>query len=273
MKSNLVLIVVIISILSSCRSLPSSLSQASITEIGYEVLNDSLIFKFENPLHCPLRISAQTSNSEVQDIIESGFPITIEPKQDTLITYLTEIPLEEVSISFSAMMGDSDDSVLKREITLPFKEGNKYQVVQGYNGSFSHDTEYSRYAIDFNLKEGDTICASKEGYVVGVIEGYAEGGKSKRWSPYANYITIFHPEMNLYTQYVHLAYKGSFVEVGDYVQSNQEIGLSGKTGRTDIEHLHFNVLIPNINGMESTAIEFLEGYKGVNLKRGNWVEK
>lgn len=79
--------------------------------------------------------------------------------------------------------------------------------------------------------------------------------------------------MNVYTQYVHLVHEGSFVEVGDSVQSNQVIGLSGKTGRTDIEHLHFNVLIPNKDGMESTEIEFLEGYLGVNLKRGDSVKK
>jgi len=273
MKSSLVVTVIVISLMSSCSSLPKRLSQASITEIGYEVLHDSLNFKFENPLHCPLRISAKTSNSEIQGIIDKGFPVTMEPKQDTLITYLVKAPKEEISIDFSAKLGNPKDSITKRKIALPFKEGNKYQVIQGYNGSYSHNSGYSRYAIDFDLKEGDTICASADGYVVGVIEGYTDGGKSKRWTDYANYITIFHPEMNVYTQYVHLTHEGSFVEVGDFVRSNQVIGLSGKTGRTDMEHLHFNVLTPTINGMESTEMEFLEGYKGVQLKRGDWVKK
>lgn len=170
-------------------------------------------------------------------------------------------------------MGNPNEPVHKKAINLPFRKGNKYKIIQGYNGSFSHTSEYSKYALDFNLNEGDTICAVSNGYVVGVIEGYSRGGKSKRWRDYGNYITMFHPKMNLYTQYVHLMHNGSFVEVGDYVKSEQAIGLSGKTGQTDVEHLHFNVLKPNNSGMESTRIEFQEGYKGVNLKKGDWVEK
>ena len=123
------------------------------------------------------------------------------------------------------------------------------------------------------MKIGDTVCASADGFVVGVIEGYTKGGKTKKWRDYANYITIFHPEMNLYTQYVHLAHEGSFVDVGDRVTAGQAIGLSGKTGYTDIEHLHFNVLEANNSGMQSTEINFKEGYKGADLKRGNSVER
>lgn len=66
---------------------------------------------------------------------------------------------------------------------------------------------------------------------------------------------------------------GSLVEVGDYVKSQQAIGLSGKTGQTTIEHLHFNVLRPNKFGMESVQIVFREGYRGIDLKRGDWVHK
>ncbi|UTW66181.1 peptidoglycan DD-metalloendopeptidase family protein [bacterium SCSIO 12643] len=83
----------------------------------------------------------------------------------------------------------------------------------------------------------------------------------------------FHPEMNLYSQYVHLKHEESFVEVGDYVQSEQAIGLSGKTDQTDMEHLHFNVLKPNDSGMESTPIEFVGGHKGADFKKGDWIKK
>ena len=79
--------------------------------------------------------------------------------------------------------------------------------------------------------------------------------------------------MNLYTQYVHLTHSGSLVTVGDRVKAEQAIGLSGKTGQTDIEYLHFNVLKPNSTGMESVPIEFEQGYKGVDLKKGDWIKK
>ena len=40
------------------------------------------------------------------------------------------------------------------------------------------------------------------------------------------------------------------VELGDYVEKGQPIGISGMTGYTTIEHLHFNVKIPtNKNGL------------------------
>lgn len=154
-------------------------------------------------------------------------------------------------------------------MNLPFKRGYKYKIIQAYNGSFSHTSEYSKYALDFNLTEGDTICAAADSFVVGVIEGYTRGGRAKKWRDYTNYITVFHPEMNLYTQYVHLMHEGSFVEVGDYVKSEQAIGRSGKTGRTDIEHLHFNVLRANDSGMQSEQINFKEGYRGIDLKKGD----
>ncbi|MFK8038343.1 MAG: M23 family metallopeptidase [Crocinitomicaceae bacterium] len=242
-------------------------------KIEYEVANDSLQIKFNNPLNCPLRISAKSTNKTIQEKIVNHFPLTLNPNKDTVFTYWTNQSKDEIPIQFSATLGNPNDSIYKKEIMLPFKKGSKYKIIQGYNGSYSHTSEYSKYAIDFNMQEGDTVCAVADGVIVGVIEGYSENGKSKKWRDYANFITVFHPEMNLYTQYVHLMFEGSLVAVGDYVKSEQAIGLSGKTGYTDMEHLHFNVLKANHSGMESTPINFEEGYKGIDLKKGNWVEK
>lgn len=274
MKIQLPLNILFLFLLTNCSQLPKEkLSQFSLQKIGYEVFNDSLRINFSNPLNCPLRIFVKSSDKNIQEKLDNNFPVIIGPKKDTLLTYWTDKSKDEISINFSATMGNPNDPVHKTAVNLPFKKGNKYKIIQGYNGSFSHTSEYSKYALDLNLNEGDTICAVSDGYVVGVIEGYTKGGKSKRWRDYANYITMFHPKMNLYTQYVHLMHNGSFVEVGDYVKSEQAIGLSGKTGQTDIEHLHFNVLKPNNSEMESTQIEFKEGYKGINLKKGDRVEK
>jgi len=274
MKFQLNLLITLLFFLTNCNQLPKTkLAQFTIEEIGYEVDNDSLRIKFRNPLNCPLRISATSSDKIIQEKLEDNFPVTIDSNKDTLLMYWTNKSKDEVTINFSATFGNPNDPIHKKAVNLPFRKGSKYRIIQGYNGSFSHTSEYSRYALDFSLNEGDTICAVADGYVVGVIEGYTKGGKSKSWRDYANYITLFHPEMNFYTQYVHLMHNGSFVEVGDYVRSEQAIGLSGKTGQTDVEHLHFNVLKPNNSGMESMQIEFQEGYKGVDLRKGDWVQK
>jgi len=273
MKYQLTLVIISLLLFTNCRSLPNKLSQASLNKVQYEVDNDSLKIEFDNPLACPLRFSAKSSDEIIQEKIDKNFPVTIEPGKDTLLSYWSDKAKDEISITFSVLIGDSNAPIHKKEINLPFKKGHKYKVMQGYNGNYSHTSDYSKYAIDFNLKEGDTVCVAADGYVVGVIEDYTRGGKSKRWEDYANYITVFHPEMNLYTQYVHLMHKGSLVEVGDYVKSEQAIGLSGKTGYTSGEHLHFNVLKPNESWMESVTIEFKEGYKGIDLKVGEWVKK
>lgn len=81
--------------------------------------------------------------------------------------------------------------------------------------------------------------------------------------------TTYYPHSRLYTQYVH---QGAFVKVGDSVRRGQPIGKSGFTGYTDAPHLHFNVLKPLAGGQfESVPVEFENGLKGENLKKGDII--
>ena len=274
MKLKFISIISILVILISCNKLPKKkLSQFILKDVGYEVINDSLIVKLSNPLHCPIRINIKTKNKNLQERLNQDFPLVLEHLSSKKISYWTDTSKEQTQIKFLITLGNPNDTISKKSFSLPFKKDYTYKIIQGYNGDFSHSSKYSKYALDFNLKEGDTICAAADGYVVGVIEDYSLGGKSKKWRDYANFITIFHPNMNLYTQYVHLTYKGSMVKVGDFVKFGQAIGLSGKTGLTTTEHLHFNVLKPNKSGMESIPIKFKEGYTGNSLKKGQWIKK
>jgi len=273
MKLEIALMALVLFLLTNCSQLPLKKLPQWNQKINYEVQNDSLKIEFNNPINCPIRISASSTDKVIQEKLDINFPVTIGTESDTLFTYWTNKTKDEIPIRFRATMGNPDDLVQVNKINLPFPKGHSYKIIQGYNGSYSHTSEYSKYAIDFNLMNGDTICAAAAGFVVGVIEGYTDGGKSKKWRDYANYITIFHPKMNLYTQYVHLMYNGSLVEVGDYVKSSQAIGRSGKTGQTDMEHLHFNVLKANDSGMQSVQIEFIEGFRGKELKKGDSVTK
>jgi murein DD-endopeptidase MepM/ murein hydrolase activator NlpD len=181
----------------------------------------------------------------------------------------------KVETFWGACMGDLDRKIDYNKIDLPFCKGKSYKIVQGYNGQYSHHTDYSRYAIDFGLQTNDTICAADDGFVVGVIKGYTIGGNDKRLEEFANYITLYHPHSGLYTQYAHLKYNGSLVKVGDIVKQGQAIGLAGMTGFTSIAHLHFNVLIPcpPKDGFKSTPIEFIEHYSGNSLRINDIVKK
>jgi murein DD-endopeptidase MepM/ murein hydrolase activator NlpD len=260
-------------LLVCCKQVPlKKLSQWN-QEIDYYVTGDSLYIQVENPISCPLRIFARSAIDSIQNKLDHDFPLILLPNADTLFSYPVEESEDEIRINFSTMMGNPNDEVFLEKLELPFVKGKKYKIIQGYNGKFSHSSEYSKFALDFELLEGDSICAAADGFVVGVIEEYQYGGNSKKWRDYANFITVFHPEMNVYTQYVHIMHMGSLVVVGDRVQSGQPIGLSGKTGFTSTEHLHFNVLAASENGVKSIPCEFKEGYKGIELKAGDFVEK
>lgn len=259
--------------LISCRHVPDQKLPQWEMKVEYEVENDTLHIEANNPIKCPVRLSAKSSLDSIQQLLQRDFPITLRPGVDTVLFYPTTYERDELKLRFSADLGSPDDSVSLGKLELPFPNNRQYKIIQGYNGSFSHMYDYSRFALDFSLEVGDTVCAAADGYVVGVVEGYKHGGNNRKWRDYANFITIFHPEMNVYTQYVHLKHKGSLVVVGDSVRAGQTIGLSGKTGFTSVEHLHFNVLLPAEKGMKSTPCEFKEGYMGNELKKGDWVKR
>lgn len=270
-KSLIAHIVIIGLGISSCGRIPKEKLYQFKLDIDYAVQNDTLIISIKNPIQCPVRIGVRANEPQIQSQLKSSFPILMPPQGDTVVNYYSAKPMEEIDLKFSAMMGDPLDTIRLKLFNLPFLKGRGYKVIQGYDGKFSHTSDYSKYAIDFNLQEGDTVCSAADGYVVGVIQGYRVGGDSKKWREYANFITIFHPEMNLFTQYVHLRPEGSFVEVGDSVKAGEPVGLSGMTGFTDIEHLHFNVLRASSKGLVSIPVEFKGGYIGKKLRKGDLV--
>ena len=68
-----------------------------------------------------------------------------------------------------------------------------------------------------------------------------------------NLITIDHGN-GLVTKYMH--HSEIYVKVGDHVEKGQQIGLSGTTGRSTGNHLHFQV---EENGVAVNPLLYLEG--------------
>jgi len=133
---------------------------------------------------------------------------------------------------------------------LPFLKNKRYRVMQGQDTDFTHKGSFSKYAIDFDMKIGETVCAIREGVVVKVKDQFKKNGASKKYFPYANLIIIYH-EDGTFAQYVHLRYKGSLVQVGDTIKKGQAIGYSGNTGQSTAPHLHFAVYKPTPTGLVS----------------------
>ncbi|MEL6670568.1 MAG: M23 family metallopeptidase [Bacteroidota bacterium] len=256
--------------------LPEKILSQYQVSADYRWSGDSLKITLSNSLGAPLRFFAKSSSDSLKKTLKPYFPVLVPPFQDTMFQLLVEADIpdkEAAKIYFSSSLGDVNREIKKQALSLPFPAGRQYKIIQGYNGSYSHNSTFSRYAIDFSTAVGDTICAADSGYVVGVIKGYEHGGNNRKWRNYANYITLYHPHSGVMTQYVHLDHLGSFVKLGDRVSMGQAIGISGMTGWTSIEHLHFNVIVPQEKGAASTTCTFVEGYEGKNLRKGQWVKK
>jgi murein DD-endopeptidase MepM/ murein hydrolase activator NlpD len=231
--------------------------------------NDTLSLKIENPLACPLRIKIFSDYLKNKNLIDDTLKvIAYENSFAEIKIFAKDIDIKKLELKINQAFGDDRKIMKQNNLALPFPKGKTYQIMQSNKGSFSHNDDYSRYAVDFDMKVGDTITSADDGFVVGVIKDYEYGGNDRKWRDFANYITIYHPQSGLFTQYVHLKKDGSFVKVGDAVKRNQPIGLSGATGFASGEHLHFNVLIPEKGKtLKSVPFSFENNLSSQSLKK------
>ncbi|MEL6537890.1 MAG: M23 family metallopeptidase [Bacteroidota bacterium] len=258
--------------LTHCALPKEKLSQNQLVA-SKEVMGDSIQLNIGNPLHCPVRVWVQSGDPILMDLLQAQNPLVLPALTDTVLLFMQE-EAEAIDFGLKFRIGDPKKQITATEVGLPFPIGRRYTLVQGYQSTPSHNRDWSRYALDFSLAVGDTICAATDGYVVGVIEGYKRGGPDLKWRDYANFITLYDPQSGLFTQYVHLVFQGSLVQVGDLVARGQPIGISGLTGYTTIEHLHFNCLQPNDSeaGLKSMPLERIGPYETRKLVRNQWME-
>lgn len=252
----------------SNRKLPTERLYQYDHDHCYEFNGDELKVELVNTLRCPMRIWIQSDDDSIGAHFDTINPFTLGPLQDTLITaVISGVQIKEVH--FASRFGDVNEVVDIRKVELPFQKNKEYALVQGNNSLPSHNTDESRYAFDFGLPVGDTICAATNGFVVGVIEDYRFGGRQEKWRDFANLITVYNPETAMFVQYVHLDYKGSLVNLGDSVWTGQKIAIAGMTGFTNIEHLHFNCLRPihSEHGLTSIPLDSIGPYEVSGLRR------
>jgi murein DD-endopeptidase MepM/ murein hydrolase activator NlpD len=274
-----ILYVIIILLVFGCSTtkLPAKkISQAEIPSPKINLENNNLEIKLINPVSCPIRFEIETNNSNLKKVLKEIGIIELKANSDTIVRIRNVSEFDQnTSFSYNWKFGSLSKKIGPIKLEIPFPKGRKHKVIQGNNTNYTHNTEWSRFAVDFDLKINDTICSATNGFVVGVVDKYKFGGKEDEWNPYGNFITIYEPNSGIFTQYVHLTENGSFVKLGDKIKKGQAIGLSGMTGQTDVEHLHFNCSIPtnSENGLMSVAFEFVGGYKSTELKKGDIIEK
>ena len=135
---------------------------------------------------------------------------------------------------------------------LPYEQGTKHLIVQGYYSSYSHK---NRIAIDFKMKRGTKVLAARSGVVVRLKEDGDKGGLNKKYRQQANMVVIQHDD-GTRAGYWHLQQNGVLVNMGDTVKQGQPIALSGKTGYSALPHLHFLVWTNKNNQWQQIPTRF-----------------
>ncbi len=143
---------------------------------------------------------------------------------------------------------------------LPYPSGKTYFVSQGFDGEFSHS---GKNAVDFAMPVSSEVHAARSGVVVFVRDSNQTSGRSAEYRKYSNYLIVLHEDRTI-SQYHHLDYLGSMVEVGQLVSQGQLIAYSGDTGYAMGPHLHFEVTSP-INGFDYFS------YPVLFRSSGNWA--
>lgn len=239
--------------------------------IKFKVENDSIYVISKNNYVCPLYIKVVNKRNEDYNITQ------LKAKDEAIVLRLSNQKTDTLSIlkkyRFLGYYGTYNTKGYDTNYNykLPFLKGYTSKIIQGYDGSFSHEGAFSAKTIDFDMKVGDTITAARDGIVVKVSQNNYKQGTTSKYKDYGNFVMIYHKD-NTFSQYVHLKQYGSLVKVGDSVKANQPIALSGFTGLTTIPHLHFGVYKPAENGLESIPI-LIDSIAAKTLKRGDKIQK
>jgi hypothetical protein len=135
---------------------------------------------------------------------------------------------------------------------FPYGGSEPRLCVQGEHGRMSH---WGRIAFDFVMPVGTPVLAAREGIVFATIDGFDEGQPEAEFQQRVNLVVVLHADDTV-ARYGHLR-RGIPVSEGDRVVTGQLLGYSGNSGYSTGPHLHFEVDVPEMHGVESIPIRFV----------------
>jgi len=139
-------------------------------------------------------------------------------------------------------------------IDPPFPAGGSFFISQGFNGTETHNTPDSTYAIDIVMPIGTAVVAARDGVVMDVEEDFNRSGSDlQEFADKANHVRILHDDGTM-ALYAHLDLASVQVRAGGRVRAGQAIARSGNTGFSTGPHLHF-VIQQNV-GMQMQSVPF-----------------
>jgi murein DD-endopeptidase MepM/ murein hydrolase activator NlpD len=120
-------------------------------------------------------------------------------------------------------------------------------------------TGAQKFAIDFGVPRGTEVVAAMHGLVVDIVSNQPNMAIGTRGAADAdNLVRIRHDDLT-YGVYGHLQPNGAKVAIGDKVQIGTLLALSGNSGDTNGDHLHFAVEKTTDTGYETVDCDFVDG--------------
>lgn len=142
---------------------------------------------------------------------------------------------------------------------LPFPDGMRVRVDQGFGGSYSHSEPHSRHAVDLSLAIGTPVRAARAGIVMAVESDFHGAGTDlSKYGDRANHIRLLHPDGTM-AVYAHLELESVIVSIGDRVRAGEVIAKSGNTGFSSGPHLHFVIQRNSGGALVSVPFQFTVG--------------
>ncbi len=151
-------------------------------------------------------------------------------------------PIQQVAAHQASLSVKPDVGSAVRQFCHPL--GGLGELTQG-NGGLTHQGRMY-YAYDLASPIGTPVYAMQSGQVIGLYDKYPDTGGGPERSNKFNYVYLEHDD-GYRSVYVHLQEgfrKGITLEIGDWVEVGDLIGLSGNSGWSGGPHLHVEVQQP-----------------------------
>ena len=225
----------------------------------------------ENRLAGPIEVRMDFSRARnVRGNPDLPVRAVVAALRGAVVSYIDSVDLSQpgdFELRMDVVPGDPRARPQDVEYVLPLQMAG-WRIDQGFGGSFSHDDEQNRYALDLAAPIGTPVLAARDGVVMQVESDFARAGLNReRYAGRANMVRILHDDGTM-GLYAHLDVAGVRVRTGERVRAGQVIARSGNTGFTTGPHLHFAVQVNR--GMRLESIRFrMRGPQGpLNLGGG-----
>lgn len=153
----------------------------------------------------------------------------------------------------------------------PVPAGSAYRVTQAFNGSFSHNNRYNRFAVDIAMPIGTDVIAARGGIIIDRDTEFVLNGLDEKYLSRANAIRVLHADGTI-ASYAHLQFRSMRFYEGEIVQAGQVIGRSGNTGYSTGPHLHFSIHANQNMQINSVPFKFYVDGRPVVPERGMMLE-